>query len=428
MAVETRSSLGILNPRRVFYGWWIVLSGFLLMLFSTGVGFYGFSAFVNPIADSIAGGSRTVVAAAVSIQRAESGILGPIMGFLVDRIGPRIILIGGFVIGGTGFILVSLTQNVLQFYAAYMFLALGLGAGSFLIVSAAVTNWFSRMRGRALGFLFLGPGFAGFLVLGIVVLIEEFGWRHTLAGIGVAMWVICIPLALIMRRAPEAYGQRPDGDPPTEESSSAPVALTGGGVPVGEAGLIGIGSVLRSVGYYQYVFALGLQQMGFSALVIFQVPALQTFGLTAQEAGLAVLIWTIGGLPGRLASGFLADKFDKRFVLAAAFIMQLIGLFFFLTTTNLSGAILYGVTHGIGWGMTTPSRLALQGELWGRAIFGRLMGIQTGTSAIGSILSPIFVGWWFDTFNEYKTPILLLFLPLFLCIVLIITLRRPQFG
>ena len=427
MAVETRSGPGTLNPRRVFYGWWIVLSGFLLMLFSTGVGFYGFSAFVNPIADSIAGGSRAIVATAVSIQRAESGVLGPIMGFLVDRVGPRIILIIGFVIGGTGFILVSLTQNVVQFYAAYFFLALGLGAGSFLIVSTAVTNWFSRKRGRALGFLFLGPGFAGFLVLGIVELIDMFGWRATLAGIGVAMWVICIPLALVMRRAPEAYGQRPDGDPPTEESG-APIALTGGGVPVGEAGLIGIGSVLRSVSYYQYISALGLQQMGFSALVIFQIPALQTFGLSGREAGLAVLIWTVGGLPGRLASGFLADKFDKRLVLAAAFIMQLIGLFFFLTTTNLSGAVLYGVTHGIGWGMTTPSRLALQGELWGRAIFGRLMGIQTGTSAIGSIISPIFVGWWFDTFDEYKTPIMLLFLPLFICIVLVLTLRRPNLG
>ena len=284
------------------------------------------------------------------------------------------------------------------------------------------------MRGRALGFLFLGPGFAGFLVLGIVELIEMFGWRTTLAGIGVAMWVICIPLALIMRRAPEAYGQRPDGDPPLPASGNNAEQLTGGGIPVAEASLIGIGNVLRSPGYYQYVFALGLQQMGFSALVIFQIPALQTFGLSATEAGFAVLIWTIGGLPGRLASGFLADKFDKRFVLAAAFIMQLIGLYFFLTTTNLPGAMLYGVTHGIGWGMTTPSRLALQGELWGRAIFGRLMGIQTGTSAIGSIASPIFVGWWFDTYDDYKMPILLLFLPLFLCIVLILTLRRPQFG
>ena len=425
MAVHTRSSFGTLNPRRVFYGWWIVMSGFLLMLFSTGVGFYGFSAFVNPIADSVAGGSRAVVATAVSIQRAESGILGPIMGFLVDRIGPRIILISGFVIGGAGFILVSMTQTIPQFYAAYIFLALGLGAGSFLIVSTAVTNWFNRMRGRALGLLFLGPGFAGFLVLGIVELIDAFGWRSTLAGIGVAMWIICIPLALIMRRAPEAYGQRPDGDPPEENASGQPVQLTGGGVPVGEASLIGVRSVLRSVSYYQYVVALGIQQMGFSALVIFQIPALQTFGLSDREAGLAVLIWTVGGLPGRLASGFLADKFDKRFVLAAAFIMQLVGVYFFLTTTSMTGAILYGVTHGIGWGMTTPSRLALQGELWGRAIFGRLMGIQTGTSAIGSILSPIFVGWWFDTYDDYRMPLLLLFLPLFICIALVLFLRRP---
>ena len=117
MAVETRSSLGILNPRRVFYGWWIVLSGFLLMLFSTGVGFYGFSAFVNPIADTVAGGSRTVVSGAVAIQRAESGVLGPIMGFLVDRIGPRKILVAGFMrdkdLRGIGEILCPMADTVI---------------------------------------------------------------------------------------------------------------------------------------------------------------------------------------------------------------------------------------------------------------------------------------------------------------------------
>ena len=426
MAVETRSGLGTLNPRRVFYGWWIVGSGFLLMLFSTGVGFYGFSAFVGPIANSVAGGSREAIGLAVSIQRAESGVLGPIVGFMVDRVGPRLVLLVGFTIGGTGFILVSLAQELWQFYAAYFFLALGLGAGSFLVVSTAVTNWFNRMRGRALGFLFLGPGFAGLIVVLIVEMVEMHGWRPTLAGVGVAMWIVCIPLAMVMRRAPEAYGQRPDGDPPLPASENRAQQLTSGGVPVAEASLVSMRSVLRSVSYHQYVIAIALQQMGFSALVIYQIDAFETFGLTPREAGLAVLIWTIGGIPGRLASGFLSDMFDKRLVLAAAFTMQLIGVFFFLTTSNLWGAGLYGITHGLGWGMTTPSRLSLQGEMWGRAIFGRLMGIQTGTSAIPSILAPYFVGRVFDNTGDYKMPIILMFLPLVISIILILTIRRPR--
>ena len=405
---------------RIFYGWWIVGSGFLLMLFTTGVGFYGFSAFVNPIADSVAGGSRAAVAAAISIQRAESGIMSPIVGFLVDKIGPRVVLITGFVIGGAGFILVSLSQNLYQFYAAYIFLALGLGAGSFLVVSTAVTNWFIRKRGRALGFLFLGPGFAGLLVVGIVQLIEMVGWRYTMAGVGVAMWTICIPLSLVMRRAPEVYGMRPDGDPPA-------LAADGSTIPAGPEleGSMLIGAVLRSRSYYQYIVALALQQMGFSALVIFQIPALQTFGLSAPQAGLAVLIWTLGGIPGRLASGFLSDMFDKRMVLASAMALQLVGVFLFIRTDSLQDAVLYGVVHGIGWGMTTPSRLSLQAELWGRAIFGRLMGIQAGTSAIGSIISPLLVGWVYDATGDYKVTILALFLPLAASGVLVLTMVRP---
>ncbi len=424
MAIQTRSALGALSPRRVFYGWWIVVSGFLLMLFSTGVGFYGFAVFVGPIADSVARGSREAIGLAVSIQRAESGVLGPLVGFMVDRIGPRLVLIVGFVIGGSGFILVSRAETLIQFYAAYFFLALGLGAGSFLVVSTGVTNWFDRMRGRALGMLFLGPGFAGLIVLLIVELVQTHGWRPTLAGIGVAMWLICIPLAMVMRRAPEAYGLRPDGDPPTPASENGSQQLTGGGVPIAEASRVSVGRVLRSLAYYKYVIALALQQMGFSALVIYQIDAFQSFGLTAREAGLAVLIWTVGGIPGRLTSGFLSDMFDKRFVLAAAMAMQLIGVFFFLTTSNLWGAGLYGMTHGIGWGMTTPSRLSLQGELWGRAIFGRLMGIQTGTTAIPSILAPYFVGWMYDSTGDYRLPIVLVFLPLLISIVLVLTIKR----
>jgi MFS family permease len=187
-----------------------------------------------------------------------------------------------------------------------------------------------------------------------------------------------------------------------------------------------IQTVLRSRGYWQYVLGLTLQQAGFSALVIFQIPALISFGLTDREAGLAVLIWTLGSIPGRIGSGYLADIVDKRWVLTGSVILQLIGGIILLNVSTFPQAVLYGLVHGAGWGALTPSRLALQGEYWGRSIFGRLMGIQAALSAFGGIASPLFVGFVFDRTQDYHTPLLIMFLPLLLCIALTLTITRPK--
>jgi len=404
---------------KIFHGWWMVGSGFLLMMYTTGVGFFGFSAFFNPISDAIAGGSRAAIAGAVSIQRAESGVLGPIIGFLVDKVNPKLILIVGFIICGIGFIALSFVQNIYQFYAAFFVLSLGLGAGSFLVVSTAVSNWFVKKRGRALGFLFLGPSFAGILVASIVWGIDSIGWRQTLFIIGLGMWFYCIPVSLVMKTRPEDHNLLPDGDD---------LISLEGDDPENENtnNFTNVRQIIKSLAYWKYVIILGLQQLGFSALVIFQIPALQTFGLSASTAGWIVLAWGLGGIPGRLGAGFLADTIDKRLVLGGSFILQIIGAGFFLTTTSFLGGLLYGATHGAGWGATTPARLALQGEYWGRQVFGRLMGLQMGITAIGGIIAPIFVGWMYDKTGDYHLPLFIVLCPLVISVAMITSLKKPQ--
>ena len=424
--IAIESSAGPTMRPKIFRGWYIVASGLGLMWYTTGVGFYGFSAFFDHIADSVAGGSRAVIGFAVSVQRAESGIMSPVVGFLVDRLDPRIVLVTGFLIAGTGFILVSRATNIPQFFAAYLVLALGLGAGSFLVVSTSVSNWFDRKRGRALSFVFLGPAFAGFVVYGIVWLIEATDWRTALAAIGVGTWVICIPLSLVFRRRPEELGLLPDGDVAARPSvgSSTAVRPTSAGAPAAPPSTT-IGAVLRTRTYWQYVMALAIQQAGFSALVIYQIPALKTFGIEASSAALVVLAWTLGSIPGRLGSGFLSDAMDKRLVFAGSTVLQLAGIILFLNISSLPVAFLYALVHGAGWGALTPSRLALQGEYWGRAIFGRLMGLQMGLSAVGGIGSPVFVGWMFDITDSYKLAFAVMFAPLLVCVALIMTMKRP---
>ncbi len=410
------------KTNKVFHGWWMVGSGFLLMMYTTGVGFFGFTAFVNPISEAVAGGSKALIAGAVSIQRAEAGLLSPFIGILVDKVNPKVLLVLGFLIGGSGFIGLAFIQNLIQFYLAFFVVALGLGAGSFLVVSTAVSNWFIKKRGRALGMLFLGPSFAGIIVASIVWAVEAIGWRDTLFIIGVGMWVFCIPVSLVMKTKPEDYGLLPDGEVILPgESPQDPT-------DIGENPPSTFKQILWSRAYWQYVWILGLQQLGFSALVIFQIPALETFGLTTAMAGLVVLAWGLGGIPGRIGAGFLSDIIDKRFVLAAAFILQIIGAIFFLTTTTFYWALGYSFFHGAGWGGTTPARLSLQGEYWGRGVFGRLMGLQMGASAIGGIISPIFVGWMYDRTGDYHFPLFIVLLPMIISVFLILTIKKPQFS
>ena len=162
--------------------------------------------------------------------------------------------------------------------------------------------------------------------------------------------------------------------------------------------------------------------------MIFQIPALETFGLTTAMAGLVVLAWGLGGIPGRVGAGFLSDIIDKRLVLAAAFILQIIGSIFFLTTTNFYWVLAYSFFHSAGWGGTTPARLSLQGEYWGRGVFGRLMGMQMGISAIGGIISPIFVGWMYDRTGDYHLPLFIVLLPMIISVFLILTIKKPQYS
>lgn len=405
----------------VFYGWYMVASGFLLIFFTTGIGVYGFAAFLGPIVRHF-GWSQAITAGAFSLRSVESGSLSPLMGYLADRVGPRPILVAGFVIEGFGFILLSQVQSLWQFYAAFAILALGLSGGSFLIVSTALNSWFVRLRGRAFALMLMGAAFGGPFLSLFIWLVAVLGWRGALILAGVSLWVFCIPLSLVMRRRPEVYGLRPDGDP----DGGARMEQRDPGRVVASAPEVQlkVGSVLRSRSYWQYVLAVNFQTASFGALVLFQVLALESFGLTLPQTAVVVTVWTLASIPGRLVAGFLSDILDKRLVLGGSIALQIIGALIFLTVGGLWMGLAYALVHGVGWGASNPSRLALQGEYWGRNIFGVLMGIQqTVGSAIG-VVAPIFVGRWYDLRQDYHGAFLILFAPLIVSFVFILTLKK----
>ncbi|MBI4197621.1 MAG: MFS transporter [Chloroflexi bacterium] len=204
----------LLGKRRtVFYGWVIVAVGTVIQTLSSGVGGQGLGAFLVPLEKQF-GWSKTALAGGRSVMQLESGLLGPIEGFLVDWLGPKAIMVIGAVIFGLGMVLLGFVNSLWTYYAAHVVLAIGASLSGSIALFVALNNWFRRKRTLAMALTQTGNGFSGILVVPVLLIVlSTFGWRTAAIVSGVFVWVVGIPLAFLVRRAPEPYGVFPTARP-----------------------------------------------------------------------------------------------------------------------------------------------------------------------------------------------------------------------
>ncbi len=195
----------MLRRKKIFYGWWIALAAAVLQFLGGGTFYYGLSVFFNPIRQTF-GWTAAAISIAFTFQRVETGILGPVAGFLVDKVGPRKLMLAGWGIVGLGFLLMSRIDSLWAFYGTFFIIATGMSFGSQLVTITALASWFNRKRSRALSLMFIGAGVSGLLVPLLALSIDKFGWRDTLNIVGIGVWVICLPICLVMRHKPAQYG------------------------------------------------------------------------------------------------------------------------------------------------------------------------------------------------------------------------------
>ena len=410
------------NYNRLFYGWWMVASAMFLMFFTTGVSFFGFSAFFDPIRKDL-GWTRAQAAQGPSIQEVYQALVAPFVGFLVDRFGPRKVITPTMFISGFGFIILARVTAPSHYFFALILIGTGMGWTAYVMVNTAINNWFIKSRGKALGATSMGPGFGGIIVALVVLFIDTEGWRTVANSIGIITWAIAVPLTLILRGAPENYGSLPDGRTTVVPKENTSVSEDR--IESEDEAKLSFTVVLKDRSYWLFIIACGCQQMAVSAMVVHHIPALVSFGLTSQIAGFLVLIFTLSSLPLRFFAGYLADKYDPRIVFMSMLILQLCGAVILIGVFNIWVALLFELTYGIGWGGSTSARLSLQGHYWGRSIFGSLMGIQIGSGAIGGFIAPILVGWVADA-SGYRFAFSLMVVPLLFALIMIYFMRAPN--
>ena len=374
---------------KVFYGWWVVFACFVIAFYVSGTIAYGFTAFFEPIAEET-GWNYTQISIAFSLRGLEVGIFAPIMGFLVDRLGPRRLIFCGTLTMGFALILLSRTSSLIMFYGAFVLLAVGVSACGGTVLMTAVANWFRKNIGKALAIMSCGTGAGGIIIPLVVRLIDLYQWRTGLIILGLGIWLFGIPLSFLVRHRPEQHGYLPDGE------TSAEQVLT----PKSQDVEVGFKEALKSRYFWHLTIAQTMWMMVAMAVITHVMPYLSSLDMSRSSATFVATSIPLFSIIGRLGFGWLGDIFDKRYVMAGAYCLAGLGTLAF-SYIQMPGLIIpFLILFPFSWGASVL-RGAIVREYFGMASFGRLLGIMAGITAVGKIIGPSLAGWTYDTLGSY---------------------------
>lgn len=401
---------------KIFYGWWVVLASFITGLYVAGAIFYSFTAFIDPLVAEF-GWSYTQISLASSLRGLEMGIFAPLVGILLDRYGPRKIMMIGMSIVGLSLVLLSNIHSLLMFYGCFLLLAFGAGGCTSVVVMGAVANWFKKKVGLAMGIAVCGFGASGLIVPIVVKLIEAFGWRHAFLYLGIGAWMIGIPLSMVIRNRPEDYGLLPDGESMNENETDVSEEEQDIGISFGQA--------LKNRSFLLIVSAEWIRMMTVGTAITHIMPYLGSIGLSRSMAGFISAGIPVCSVIGRFGFGWIGDYIDKRYMIAIGLGMISIGLILFLYIQNsMIIVLIFLLTFAPGYGGGMSLRGAIIREYFGLASFGKMVGLTMGVSSVAGIIGPTLGGWVFDTFSSYA-PLWVGFAVLNLMGILLILMVRP---
>lgn len=386
------------KKHQVFYGWWIVGAGFLIAMYVSGFINFSFTAVFEPIANDF-GWSYAQVSFAASLRGLETGLLAPVLGLLVYRLGPRKLVLAGAAVIGLGLLLLSRISSLATFYGSFILIAMGMSACVGVVPISTVGNWFERRVTLATSILVSGTAMGGLMVPLATRVIDVFEWRTAMVILGFGALGILLPLSILFRHKPEQYGYLPDGDlhkrvPANEvHSPSQSNELD-----------IRVKQVLKSSTFWHIAMGFMCHILVVNAVITHVMPYLSSIGFTRSFSSLVASAIPLTSIVGRLSFGWLGDKFDKRRVTTLGFIFTSLGLLSFGYIANAGTWLLVPslILIGLGWGGPVPMMPALLREYFGRVRLATVLGLVMGVAALCGMAGPPLAGLVFDILGSYQ--------------------------
>jgi sugar phosphate permease len=371
----------------------VALTSFVALFSIVGLALYGLPFYYDFMVRDF-GWSRMQVTSGNALSKF---LIGPIFGFMagwiVDRFGPRRLMMAGIVMAGAALIGLAHMTSLWMFYAFYMLNALGYVCGGPLPNQVLLSRWFDTNRGKAMGFAYLGIGLGGYLVLILSPrLVNAFGWRGALQVLGILIVALALPLAWFVRDEPDGMAA------PDRAADAAP-----------RQPAVGMGTIVRNPAFYLLAIgsmcSIGAVGGTNQHLKLFLSLDLQFSQTAAASIASTVLACSIAG---RLLMGWLADRMPRKHVMLLIYVLIAgsIPLLFF--AESKAALYAFAVIFGLGLGGEYMIIPLMAAELFGVRVLGRLLGVILTADGVAEATFPLLVGRLHDTTGSYRTGFVVL--------------------
>jgi len=364
----------------------IVITAFCSLLAIVGFALYGLPFFYDFYITEF-GWSRAVVTSGNAFGKLlVAPLFGFIAGWIIDRYGPKKMLMAGALMTGAALIGLASMNSLGIFYICYVFVAMGYVFGGPLPCQVLISRWFTKNRGKAMGIAYLGIGTGGFLVPLIAAgLINSFGWRTALMILAALIVIIAVPLAFFIKDTP--FRQQ-------EEVKTEPV------VP--------IKNILKNPWFYMLAFGSMCSIAAVGGVNQHLKLYLLDHEFTQNQAAHVISLVLLMSLAGRVLMGWLADIFPRKYVMILIYLI-VGGSIPLLILPDFPGKIyVFAVIFGIGLGGDYMIIPLMAGDLFGVKTLGRVMGIILVADGIAEASMPMLVGAIRDRAGNYTPGFFLL--------------------
>lgn len=354
-------------------------TGFAVLFCTVGIALWGLPFYYDFMVQQF-GWTRAQVTSGNAVSKLVVGpLFGFIAGWMVDRFGPRRIMMLGILLAAVALIGLGGISSLGLFYFFYLFNALGYVFGGPLPIQVLLSRWFDKSRGKAMGVAYLGIGVGGALAPWIShVLVQHFGWHTALRILGVLIAVIALPPAFALRQSP------PRIDAPVDPSSAAR-------------------SAFRSYPFYLLILG-SMASIGAVTGTQYNLKLFLSLDrhYSQAEATSVLSLVLAFSIVGRLVMGWLADRFSKKYVMLAIYLLIAIAIPVLFFGRTQSALYLFAIVFGIGLGGDYMIIPLMTAEIFGVQVLGRLMGILLAAGGIAEALSPWWIGHLRDRSGSYS--------------------------
>lgn len=393
------------HSNRIYYGYWIVVAGFVTQFVAVGMANYVVGSFMIPMTEEF-GWTRAEFTASRSIGQVVMALTGFAIGTQIDRFGGRpFIIAGSFVLAGATYSLASISTLVQWWVINGLILTMGAAMIGNLVINVSLGKWFVEWRGRAVAIAGMGISLGGIVLPPIATwLVDIYGWRESWRILGIATVLVTLPMAALVKRRPEDYQLHPDGKSQEEIDSGH-----GAAAKADFEKSMTRAQAMRTSSFYLLVLAFGLFQISITTMLIQTIPLMTDAGYSRLVASTMISIASVPAFLSKPFWGSLIDKYNpKKLAAIGAMISGASVILIVISVATQLDVLVYTgfLIMGIGWGGLLPLQEVIWASAFGRRYLGSVrstaMPFTFGMSALG----PVLVAYYYDVAGNYDLALI----------------------